>query len=122
MRTYLIVVTLLLIASTTAASDTPSIEGYLTAADAGTRINWAFVLLHDYTGAPSEVQYTSHNMEVRTGPDGHFAFKVDGGCYDLFISAMWFAPRSERVCVQKGLTVKIKLRMKADRRTNLRIK
>jgi hypothetical protein len=116
MRTCLIVVTLLLVADVAAASDAPTIEGFLTAADAGKRINWAFVLLDDYTSVRCEAEYASHNMEVRTGPDGHF--KVEAGCYDLFVSATWVAPLPERVCVQKGQSSKVKLRMKADRRAN----
>jgi len=121
MRTYLIAFALLLVAGAAAASDTTTIEGFLTALDAGTRINWAFGLLHDCTSVPSETEYASHNMEVRTGPDGHFTFKVEASCYDLFVSAMWFAPLPERICVQKAHAATVKLRMKADRRTNLRI-
>ena len=49
MRTYLIAFALLLVAGAAAASDTTTIEGFLTALDAGTRINWAFGLLHDCT-------------------------------------------------------------------------
>lgn len=121
MRTYFIVVPLLLVAVASAASDTATIEGFLAATDAGNRINWAFVLLHDYTSVKSEAEYTSHDMELRTGPDGHFTFRVEPGCYDLFVSAMWFAPLSRRVCVRKGQTARIKLGLKTDRRTNLRI-
>jgi hypothetical protein len=121
MRIYLTIFALVLMAIPAAAGQTTTIEGFLAAADAGTHINGAFVLLHDYTTLPSEPEYTSHNMEMRTGADGHFTFKVDAGCYDLFVSAMWFAPLSERICIRAGQTTKVKLRMKADRRTNLRI-
>lgn len=121
MRNCLVVITLLLLADLATSADTASVEGVVAATDSGHHINGAFVLLHDYTSVPSEPEYSSHSMEMRTGPDGHFAFKVEAGCYDLFVSAIWVAPLSERICVREGQTVQLKLRMKADRRSNLAI-
>jgi hypothetical protein len=93
------------------ASSAVTIQGTLTG-ESGVPVRGAYVLVHEYY--PSNSQNVAQNWEMRADAQGHFSFDVQVGCDDVFISETRFFPHSERVCVDDGHNVALKLKMKAD--------
>jgi len=121
MRGLLTFAAILLFTSTAIPGSRTTIDGSLTG-ETGASIRGAYVLLHDFTASPVQgTSYASQNWETRTGSDGLFSFNVQAGCYDVFVSATWFHPHSERVCVQDGGNIKLNLKLKTSRQAMLRV-
>jgi len=95
------------------SSTMESLEGVVIG-ESSSPVHGAYVLVHDNSPVVSE--HLAQNWEMRTGSEGRFSFKVPVGCYDVFVSATVFAPRSERVCVKDGYGIVLKLKLKSDRR------
>ena len=98
------------------SSTMTAVEGVLTGESSGA-IRGAYVLVHD--SSPGSSQYVAQNWEMRTGEDGRFSFKLPSGCYDFFVSATFFFPYSDRVCVHDGRNDLLKLKLKADKHVRL---
>jgi len=117
MRLLLTFAVVILLNAAARPSPRMTIEGTLTG-ESGAPVRGAYVLVHDNSPSNSS-QNVAQNWEMRTGAEGHFSFDVQVGCYDVFVSETRYLPHSERVCIDDGHNVELKLKMKADQHLRL---
>jgi len=77
----------------------------------GSPVNRALVVVHDLQ--QRNPQYVSAKWETYT-TNGSFTFRVDVGCYDLFVSARDFKPHTRRVCIRQSEIKSLKVNLKRD--------
>lgn len=96
------------------AMSTVQVNGVIIAQD-GRPISKALVLLVPVTENGPEAN--SHQWEMRVGSDGRFSFTVPVGCYDAFVTALWFDPQAQRVCLDYKTNEGVRLKMKPTKQT-----
>ena len=108
MRVTYVVVLVLILSGSIMAKDSAKIEAVLTSE--GKLIHGAFFLVHDANNFYP--QNVSSNREAISDNDGRVTLNVSGGCYDVFVSATFYTPHSERICIDEGKSTRLKIRLK----------